>query len=70
VCEPPFNVKIVHVIHANVLSPFLPSHRLVSSSVIEAADIIEKLNLREDKNLKLALFSLQKFIKVSRIRED
>jgi hypothetical protein len=40
-------------------------HRLVNSSEIEAADIIEKLNLREEKNLKLALFSLQKFIKVS-----
>jgi engulfment and cell motility protein 1 len=39
--------------------------RLVNSSVIEAADIIEKLSLRDDKNLKFALFSLQKFIKVS-----
>ena len=39
-------------------------HRLVNSSVIEAAETIEKLNLREEKNLKLALFSLQKFIKV------
>ena len=45
-------------------SPF-PFHRLVNSSVIEAADIIEKLSLRDDKVLKLALFSLQKFIKVS-----
>lgn len=48
---------------------YSPSRRLVSSSVIEAIDIIEKLNLRDDKNLKLALFSLQKFIKVSGIRE-
>lgn len=40
-------------------------YRLVNSSVIEAADIIEKLSLRDDKNLKLALFSLQKFVRVS-----
>jgi len=40
----------------------------VNSSVIEAADIIEKLSMRDDKNLKLALFSLQKFIKVSGMR--
>jgi hypothetical protein len=38
--------------------------RLVNSSVIEATDIIEKLVMREDKSLKLSLFSLQKFIKV------
>ena len=44
-------------------------HRLVNSSEIEAVEIIEKLNLREEKNLKLALFSLQKFIKVSVERE-
>ena len=47
---------------------FFPFRRLVNSSVIEAADIIEKLSLRDDKNLKLALFSLQKFIKVSGMR--
>ena len=55
-------------VYANVLH-YSHFRRLVNSSVIEAADIIEKLNLREDRNLKLALFSLQKFIKVSRIRE-
>lgn len=49
------------------LSPFC---RLVNSSVIEAAETIEKMSLREDKNLKLALFSLQKFIKVSGMREN
>ena len=46
-----------------------PFRRLVNSSVIEAADIIEKLSPRDDKNLKRALFSLQKFIKVSGIPE-
>ena len=68
-CEPLFDTKLTHTrADANVLhcSPF---RRLVNSSVIEAADTIEKLSLRDDKNLKLALFSLQKFIKVSRIRE-
>ena len=49
---------------------FSPLHRLGNSSVIEAADIIEKLCLRDDKNLKLALFSLQKFIKVSGTRKS
>lgn len=44
---------------------YSPFCRLVNSSVIEAADTIEKLSLRDDKNLKFALFSLQKFIKVS-----
>lgn len=37
--------------------------KLVNSSALEAADIIEKLSIREEKALKLALFSLQKFIK-------
>lgn len=55
----------MHVNYTDISSPFLPFYRLVNSSVIEAADIIEKLSLRDDKILKLALFSLQKFIKVS-----
>lgn len=38
--------------------------RLVSSPVLEAVDIMEKLSAREDKSLKLALFSLQKYIQV------
>ena len=62
-CEFSFDRERVHVIYVDVLLP--ASYRLVNSSVIEAADIIEKLSLRDDKNLKLALFSLQKFIKVS-----
>lgn len=68
-CEPSFDTEPTHVIYANIPPPFPVFHRLVNSSVIEAADIIEKLSLRDDKNLKLALFSLQKFIKVSGIRE-
>lgn len=39
--------------------------RLVSSPVLEAVDIMEKLAGREDKSLKLALYSLQKYIQVS-----
>ncbi|KAG9050422.1 hypothetical protein FS837_005495 [Tulasnella sp. UAMH 9824] len=36
--------------------------KLVNSPVVEAVDIMEKLSGREDKSLKLALFSLQKYI--------
>ena len=39
--------------------------RLVSAPIIEAAEIVEKLSMRDDKTLRLTLFSLQKFIRVS-----
>lgn len=39
--------------------------RLVNSPIVEAVDIVEKLSGRDDKALKLALFSLQKYIQVS-----
>jgi engulfment/cell motility protein 1 len=38
--------------------------RLVNASIIEASEIIQKLNLRDERTLRLSLFSLQKFIKV------
>ncbi|CAG8778959.1 10297_t:CDS:2, partial [Acaulospora morrowiae] len=37
--------------------------KLVSSPLIEAAEICEKLCYTDDKSLKLATFSLQKYIK-------
>ena len=40
-------------------------YRLVSAPIIEAAEIVEKLSMRDDKTLRLTLFSLQKFIRVS-----
>ena len=40
------------------------SYRLVNAPIIEAADIVEKLSQRTDTNLRLILFSLQKFIRV------
>jgi engulfment/cell motility protein 1 len=41
--------------------------RLVRAPALEAADLVEKLQSREEKGLKLALFSLQKYIKVRRL---
>jgi hypothetical protein len=38
--------------------------RLVNAPNLEAAEIVERLSMRDDKTLKLALFSLQKFIRV------
>ena len=38
--------------------------RLVNAPRLEAAEIVEKLGMRDDKTLKLALFSLQRFIRV------
>ncbi|EIN09566.1 hypothetical protein PUNSTDRAFT_66959 [Punctularia strigosozonata HHB-11173 SS5] len=37
--------------------------KLVSAPGLEAADIVEKLGLRDEKTLRLTLFSLQKFIR-------
>jgi engulfment and cell motility protein 1 len=45
------------------LVSLMPS-RLVSAPGLEAADIVEKLSQRDDKTLRLTLFSLQKFIRV------
>lgn len=38
--------------------------RLVNASHIEAAEIVQKLTFRDERSLRLSLFSLQKFIKV------
>ena len=38
--------------------------RLVNAPALEAAEIVEKLSMRDDKTIKLTLFSLQKFIRV------
>jgi len=67
VCESSVLTEPMHALFIPIFSFSLPplSYRLVNSSVIEAAETIEKLSLREDKNSKLALFSLHKFIKVS-----
>ncbi|KAH8116469.1 ELMO/CED-12 family-domain-containing protein [Phellopilus nigrolimitatus] len=37
--------------------------KLVSAPIIEAAEIVEKLSMRDDKTLRMTLFSLQKFIR-------
>ena len=37
----------------------------MSAPIIEAAEIVEKLSMRDDKTLRMTLFSLQKFIRVS-----
>lgn len=39
--------------------------RLVSAPIIEAAEIVDKLSMRDEKTLRMTLFSLQKFIRVS-----
>lgn len=44
----------------------LQIQRLVSAPIIEAAEIVEKLSLRDERTLRLTLFSLQKFIRVRR----
>ena len=36
----------------------------MSAPIIEAAEIVEKLSMRDDKTLRMTLFSLQKFIRV------
>ncbi|KAI5123515.1 hypothetical protein M0805_006675 [Coniferiporia weirii] len=37
--------------------------KLVSAPIIEAAEIVEKLSIRDEKTLRMTLFSLQKFIR-------
>ena len=39
-------------------------YRLVNAPTLEAAEIVEKLYMKDDKTLRLTLFSLQKFIRV------
>lgn len=41
-------------------SPF----RLVNSAAVEAQEIYDKLLLREEKSYRLALFSLQRYLRV------
>jgi engulfment and cell motility protein 1 len=40
--------------------------RLVNSAAVDAQDIFEKLMLHEEKSFRLALFSLQRYLRVSR----
>ncbi|KAI6041249.1 ELMO/CED-12 family-domain-containing protein [Pisolithus marmoratus] len=44
--------------------------KLVNSSAIEAAGIVGKLGLRDEKSLRMSLFSLQKFIKEERFAQE
>lgn len=44
--------------------------KLVNSSAIEAAAIIEKLGRRDEKSLRMSLFSLQKFIKEEKFAQE
>ncbi|TDL23950.1 hypothetical protein BD410DRAFT_129883 [Rickenella mellea] len=37
--------------------------KLVSAPIIEAAEIVDKLSIRDDRTLRMTLFSLQKFIR-------
>lgn len=40
-------------------------YRLVNAPAVEAAEIVEKLAIRDQQSLRLTLFSLQKYIRVS-----
>ncbi|KIJ20930.1 hypothetical protein PAXINDRAFT_160374 [Paxillus involutus ATCC 200175] len=44
--------------------------KLVNASIIEASEIIQKLNLRDERTLRLSLFSLQKFIKEEKFAQE
>ncbi|KAI5999373.1 ELMO/CED-12 family-domain-containing protein [Pisolithus orientalis] len=44
--------------------------KLVNSSAIEAAGIVAKLSLREEKSLRMSLFSLQRFIKEEKFAQE
>lgn len=44
--------------------------KLVNSSSIEAANIVQKLSLRDEKTLRLSLFSLQKFIREEKFAQE
>ena len=44
--------------------------RLVSAPSKEAAEIIEKLRLKDERTLRMSLFSLQKFIRVKSSHVD
>jgi hypothetical protein len=43
---------------------FVTLYRLVNSPNIEAAEIVQKLLVRDEKTCKMALWSLKKFIRV------
>ncbi|EGN96731.1 hypothetical protein SERLA73DRAFT_75603 [Serpula lacrymans var. lacrymans S7.3] len=44
--------------------------KLVNASAIEAAEIVQKLSLRDEKTLRLTLFSLQKFIREEKFAQE
>ncbi|KAL4078663.1 ELMO/CED-12 family-domain-containing protein [Scleroderma yunnanense] len=44
--------------------------KLVNSSAIEAATIVQKLSLRDEKTLRMSLFSLQKFIREEKFAQE
>ncbi|KAF9218953.1 hypothetical protein BS17DRAFT_718897 [Gyrodon lividus] len=44
--------------------------RLVNASSIEAAEIVQKLSLRDERTLRMSLFSLQKFIKEEKFAQE
>jgi engulfment/cell motility protein 1 len=58
--------KLKYVMNIPVPDPlFIPSlFRLVNSAAVEAQEIYEKLQLREEKSYRLALFSLQRYLRV------
>jgi engulfment/cell motility protein 1 len=58
--------KLKYVVNIPELDPcFIPSpFRLVNSAAVEAQEIYDKLLLREEKSYRLALFSLQRYLRV------
>jgi engulfment and cell motility protein 1 len=62
--------KLKYVVNIPELNPCLihSPFRLVNSAAMEAQEIYEKLLLREEKSYRLALFSLQRYLRVSYYR--
>lgn len=58
--------KLKYVMNIPVPDPrFIPiAFRLVNSAAVEAQEIYDKLLLREEKSYRLALFSLQRYLRV------
>jgi engulfment/cell motility protein 1 len=58
--------KLKYVVNIQELDPcFIPlPFRLVNSAAVEAQEIYDKLLLREEKSYRLALFSLQRYLRV------
>lgn len=58
--------KLKYVVNGSELGPcFIPtSFRLVNSAAVEAQEIYDKLFHREEKSYRLALFSLQRYLRV------